>query len=217
MGKNSLVIFDVDGTLVNSNSGVVHSLKDMFLHIFSLDISVKELLIKQNESIESIILYFTKIDNPELILKARQFYKQVYSEKYFKDISLFPNVKDSLEQIYKNNYTSTATNLSSQHVELIFSKLGIIEYFDYCRGTNQGDRPKPNPDIIIDSVTRFAVEKNRSIIIGDSLNDIAAGKNAGIYTVLIDHYQRYHEHESQQADFFISDISQLHGILKEVF
>jgi phosphoglycolate phosphatase len=182
MNKNGLIIFDVDGTLVNSASGTIKALKETIKEIYLLDISDEALIEVYHHHFKHIIGHFCTIHDELKLEKAKQLYV-TKSLLYSSERNLFPGVFDTLSELSKSFYIATATNLTTDHLKKMFDYFEISHLVDHIRGTDFGDEPKPNPSILLESISMFKMDKSLCFMVGDSLNDIRAGKNAGIKTI----------------------------------
>ena len=146
--------------------------------------------------------------------KAAKHYRDIYNSKYISQVDLFPDVKETLAAIKPHCFLSTATNLPSRQTNLLFEKLEISSLFDKIRGTDMEDNPKPNPDLLNEAMFEFNMTTDSTYMIGDSFNDIKAGKNANVKTIAIC-YQQTNNHyiDSLNPDYTIHKFSQISTII----
>lgn len=211
--KKYCLIFDVDGTLVNSNAGFVPAITEMFQELFQLSIREKEIYEHINDHITAILEFFVPHSSPDERKKAISFYRYRYQEKYSRHISLYPDVKDTLSALSKIAYIGTATNLPSEHVTKLFHHFELNSFFDNPKGTDANDKAKPSPDILYSTLDSYTIPPENSYMIGDSENDIYAGKNAGIQTIAID-YSKSKVFQSK-PDFLIHSFAELRTFFQE--
>jgi len=110
--------------------------------------------------------------------------------------------------------TSSGRSTVAPHLD----RLGFGAYVDLFLGKEDVKNPKPDPEIIEKARSRFGIEKNRAVMIGDSDKDVLAGKSAGIGTIL--YYpvgNRLYYRESDQlalgADYLVHAFSEIGKIL----
>lgn len=213
--KKSLIIFDVDGTLINSASGTIKALKETFKDVYDLQVSDSDLLKVYHHHFKTIISHFYTVHDPLKFEKAKQMYVHK-SLLYSAERALFPHVYDTLKHLSKSNYIATATNLTTSHLKQMCDYFDISQFIDHIRGTDTHDNPKPSPDILNESIEMFDVVKDKSFMVGDSLSDIRAGKNAGLNTIAMCYPGNdSHYFERVSPDYIISDFKEISQIITQ--
>lgn len=185
--KNT-VIFDLDGTLINSE------------HIWSN--ATKNLLETRgfivNEKLHSVInkkLRGNSIYNCMIILKElflltdtiEELYieENSYAKQYYKNITFLPGSLEFIKDLLYNNFKiAIATNCSKQFVAILIESLNLKNYFGnniFC--LEDVKLPKPEPDLFLLAMKKLNSINTETIVIGDSKADYLASKKA-----LIDSY-----------------------------
>ncbi len=176
-----LVIFDLDGTLIDSHSAHLNAFREsMKENGLEIDSNLMKRVRKEfgkpvREIIKSAITNDDKL--VDSILKSRKrilFNKEVYK------IKTYPRVKQMLRRLKKNNIVALATSSSKEFVDLVLDNLGLRKYFDYIVTASDVKRCKPDPEIINKIVKRFNVKKKDTVFIGDTIFDYRTAKNAGV-------------------------------------
>lgn len=185
MKNIELIIWDLDGTLIDSDLYVIQN----YLHLYrkympSYTPSVRKLLSYSGPTVMDVIKTEFKDCPYEEVLK--DFFN--YSQKYERSLlSLYDNEIDCLKAIKEKgikqciltNKTKIPANKDVKH----FKELD--ECIDFIITAGDVKNPKPDIDGVIKCMKLSKVEKNRIIIIGDSPSDIQTGINAGIKTGLV--------------------------------
>lgn len=100
--------------------------------------------------------------------------------------ALRPHVKDFLQAIREKGIrTGLVSNVGGKSLAKALSKLGLEGFFDIALSRNDVLNLKPNPDGINIAVERLGTTKEKSIFMGDSLDDVNAARNAGIRVIII--------------------------------
>lgn len=181
-----LVIFDLDGTLVNSIEDIADAankvLKDNGLRTFEISeyysfigngarTLITQVLDKENQSDENI----------DRLLMA---FSKYYSENVCNKTKAYDGIKDVLTKLKSNGIKlAVASNKPHEHTECIVKKIFGENTFDYITGNKAGLPHKPDPYIINVIMKLFNVSSNEVVLIGDSDVDIKAGKNASVMTI----------------------------------
>lgn len=179
--KAELVIFDLDGTLVDSKDDIINS----------VNYTLKKLGLKEKKpglitgyigwGVEALIGDSLGKENLKLKDKALDIFKEYYRKHATDKTSLYPGVKEILENL-KNKRKVIITNRNYEFTISTLEFFEIFEYFDHIEGGDNIECAKPSPCPLDKIVDKFGVEKKKSIIIGDMHLDILAGKRSGIIT-----------------------------------
>jgi phosphoglycolate phosphatase len=208
-----LVIFDFDGTLINSVPDLTASINYMY-SIYGLN-EVKEELVANwlgdgaKKLVERALNYYD-LDYNE---KALKIFKSHYSKNYAINTTLYPFAKEILEYLNKKYKLALVTNKPYEFVKPILKKLEI-DYFDLVLGGDSLKEKKPSPAPLFYVCNKLKISPDKAIIIGDSKNDILAGKNANIKTVAITHGYNFGEDiRKYLPDIVINSLKELKDIL----
>ena len=176
------IIFDLDGTLVDSKGDIAAAqlwvLEQLGVHSYAAE-DLYPLIGKP------LTVTFTTLLPPSLhhrIAEAAELYKQRYPPRALETTTLFPGVRETLEALRSRDINlATATTKLSTGTRRVMTHFGIDGYFAQIQGSD--DIPfKPDPFIINKILTDQRWERDATLMVGDTDNDIEAGKRAGIAT-----------------------------------
>ncbi|UCD70632.1 MAG: HAD family hydrolase [Syntrophobacterales bacterium] len=172
------VIFDLDGTLIDSYEAIYIGLEEVFNH-FSIPLFPFQQLGKYlGGSLEEILKPFL---TPRQIERAIPVFRQKYLEIYLDKTSLLQGAKDVIEELFRRSIRlAVASNKSGIFCRKLLSHLGIDHFFTTIMGVGDGSRPKPFPDMVNAVIIDLGLHPNEIIMVGDTVEDIKAGKAAGI-------------------------------------
>ena len=210
-----LYIFDLDGTLVNSEMAIVnafqHALQECNLPPideawFSSQIGAPFFEILD----EHLAHHTTPTYSQSTFLKTfRERFMQLAAEHS----TLLPEVHTTLQQLKNRGARlAVATNKPVAQAHHVLEGVGIDVLFDHVVGIVNEDPAvmKPHPEMINRVLSHFAISANAAVMIGDTWRDIAAGKAAGTFTVGIttgsDSAERL---QQEQPDAVIHQLSAL--------
>jgi HAD superfamily hydrolase (TIGR01549 family) len=185
MEKKKLAIFDVDGTLVNSHSGVAKALLETFEKVFGVEKKFEDIQPYAALPFAHIIQVVFPSFTEQQFADANKLYKEIYFNKFVRDVDLFPDVEKVLKNLSKKYYLSTATNMSTTGARRLLDKLHIADIFDHIAGTEDFSQAKPDPYVLLEAMDMFGVDAKNTVMIGDSPRDIQAGKNANTQTIAV--------------------------------
>lgn len=182
-----LVIFDVDGTLVDSESVYVKAaLKNLEVNHYNIPMSAIMGIIGQNRVAGRKLIESTQDDSFNYDKYIKDFEKirnQILENEPYK---LKKGALNILNYCKKHNIkTAIATSTARDKQTKVLTKLGIIDYFDYMVFGDEIKNSKPAPDIYLKVYEHYNIDKDEMIIYEDSKNGILSAHNAGIRVVYI--------------------------------
>ncbi len=182
-----LVIFDFDGTLVDSADGIWHTANEMAkkynLKIFKREFIEKALGTGMDNFFNDIFPEQVK----QLGLKeVARINLAIYDMMYKEGLKIYPNVKRTLKHLHSRGIKlAIASNKLKKYVTLISKELGIKEYFDIILGGEDVKRRKPDPFVVYYLMKKYVLKKEDVLFVGDSQYDVETAKNAGVDCVFL--------------------------------
>lgn len=172
------IIFDLDGTLLNS----VESIYKSFNYALK---SLGYQAIERDEigrlSENSIINTMSQRVGSGEVNDAMKLFKEKYTELVVNAPSLFPDARRIISSIKDSGLVmGIATNARRKYAGKILKRLKIEEYFTAVIGADDPEKSKPNPDMIYNALKCMNLPKENIVFVGDSVIDIETGKNAEI-------------------------------------
>lgn len=206
------IIFDVDGTLIDS-MGIW---KEIDIEHFSMH--GKELPQNLQSEIEGMSFYQTaeyikeRYQFPETIEEMIELWNNMAYKKYSEEILYKTGAKEFLEFAkLKGIKLGVATSNSRVLFDAVSEHLGMKQYLDCVVTGTEVLNGKPAPDVYLEVADRLGVVPSRCLVFEDIEKGIQAGKNAGMKVCAIDdEYSReYNEEKKKAADYFIYDYLEL--------
>lgn len=217
-----LMAFDLDGTLVDSAPDLANAVNATLaeLQLQSHELSQirgwigngAQVLIKRALSGD-----ITGDVSDDMLKKVYPTFLNYYAEHLCIDSTLYDGVVDTLRVLKSSGIILVCiTNKPSQFTIPLLEKLGIDGFFEYIASGDTFEEKKPHPMPLQKVAEHFGVEPNQSVMIGDSINDIAAAQSAGFQSVCVDYgYAGEHDVYTMGADSVISEFSQLNDFLRK--
>jgi phosphoglycolate phosphatase len=109
-----------------------------------------------------------------------------------------------------------ATNDSEHNARSHLSAIGIGSMFSFIAGYDSGHGPKPEPGMVIAFASQTGIAINQVAMVGDSINDLLAGRRAGANAVAVTSGIAGDEDLRPHADHVIKDISHLPQLLSGI-
>ena len=199
-------IFDMDNTIVDSRKGYEEAFKAGFKEF---DIPYEPAL--YNEYVRSPLEYIFSRYYPNSPCKYRDFVSIVlttYERSYLNEVRLFPDAERCLNRLSnEGKIMGVVSNSYTSQIREILSRLGVSERFSSLVGYERVSLPKPDPEPVLLCMSEMGAGSDRSVMIGDSVNDIAAGKGAGLFTVLIN--RNCEDISCDECDLFVSSLDEV--------
>lgn len=174
---SKLLIFDWDGTVVDSTAHIIDSINMAFRKIINKEFSPSD--IKKIIGL-SLPEAFGELTNNTFHHRYDDFvtcYKNIYIENR---PAPFSGMSFGFERLINNNFTlAVATGKSRRGLDNDFKAFDLGKYFKDSK-TADDCFSKPHPQMVNDLIANLMVEKDNSIMIGDSLIDQEMAVNAGI-------------------------------------
>ena len=206
------VIFDLDGTLVDS-MWMWRDIDIEFLGKYGIEFPDN----LQNEiegmSFSETAIYFKTRFALELTIKEiKAEWNKMAWEKYMSQVPLKTGALKLLQFLRDNHIKAgIATSNSRELVDLVINKLDVKEYFSSIRTSCEAEKGKPAPDIYLLVAKDLNVPADKCLVFEDVIQGIMAGKNAGMKVCAVyDHFTKEDNHKKQElADYYIESFIDL--------
>jgi len=208
-----LIIFDLDGTLVDSREDMANAVNFTLKQIGLREKNISEISSYIGKGIEDLIRGSLGNKQEALLKRALSIFVEYYRKHSTDTTVLYPNVKEILEY-FKNKRKTIVTNRNYEFALTTLNKLGIRDYFEDIVGGDDIGCMKPSSCPLDRSMGRLNADKEKAIIVGDMDIDIVAGKKAGIITCGVTYGMGKKEDIIKaKPDFIIDDIIDLNKII----
>lgn len=181
-----LLIFDWDGTLVDSISRIVESLRVAAeaCDLPQLDDSALKGIIGLGLP-EAIAVLYPDLSDPQRIARYREVYASHYSHLEAAPSPLFAGVEDALESFREAGYRlAVATGKTRRGLDRVLAGRGWERYFDVTRCADE-TASKPDPLMLRQIMAHCGVNAGASLMVGDSPFDLRMARNAAMDCVAV--------------------------------
>ena len=213
MQNLKLVIFDLDGTLINAYSAIQSS----FNHVM-LELGLKPKssgLIRRAVGWGDVNLLRPYVAEDDLT-RALRLYRNHHKLSLLRQSRLYPYVGSLLQQLKAQGVKlAVASNRPSKFSLILLKHLRIISLFDYVLCADKLKRGKPDPEILNKIIKRFALKKSQVLYVGDMAIDAQAGRRARIKTIIVTSGSSSMTEIRKERPFkIISEVAQLGRMLR---
>jgi len=214
-----LVIFDLDGTLIDSRLDLVHSVNAALRHIHRPELPEEVIASYVGDGAPILIqraLGGEKVDEA-LVRKGLEFFLSYYREHKLDHTTVYPGIQEALGAIQSSGNgmprkMAVLTNKPVHPSRAIVESLGLGQYFSQIYGGNSFATKKPEPEGALKLVSEAGVRPELAAIVGDSHVDIRTGRNAGLWTIAVTYGFAPHTLEEEDPDVLVDSPEELSTI-----
>jgi phosphoglycolate phosphatase len=185
--KIKLLIFDLDGTLIDSRLDLVHSVNAMLKHFKRPELPGEVVASYVGDGAPMLVRRALGDPKDEGFVKEALEYFLVYYRAHKLDHTrVYDSVKESLTAILNSNGTprkmAVLSNKPVHPSRAIVDALGLAGFFVQVYGGNSFATKKPDPEGARRLLAETKTQAREAVIIGDSSIDVITGRNAGMWT-----------------------------------
>lgn len=216
--KLNNIIFDFDGTLIDTRSGLVKVFKKVVEELNSSQIDDQIIIKLIGSPLVQILTVLLKTENKIILDRGINLFKKYYEEDGFNDNSIYPEIKGALELLKGQSFRLFVV---SNKIELFMNKIleqhDLKKYFIYSLGTDGTDLQSKKTDKIKRLLSNYKLKKEETAIVGDTENDIIAGKENSIYCIGVTWgYGSEDSLKSAEADIIFHNFLEFKQFLKNI-
>jgi phosphoglycolate phosphatase len=203
-----LLIFDLDGTLIESKWDIAYSVNFTLVELGLPERPIEEIFGFVGDGVKRLLRLAVGEGNQTSFEEALKVFRGHYLEHCLDRTSFYPGIEPMLQH-FANKEKAIATNKSIEYTRVILNGLGP-QYFRYMVGGDNGFGLKPEPGMLLHIMEKAGAVKERTVLVGDSTNDINGGHNAGIRVCAVGYGMGNRgKMESCRPDWFIEKPEQL--------
>ncbi|MDD3288443.1 MAG: HAD-IA family hydrolase [Alphaproteobacteria bacterium] len=189
MPKLMGVIFDLDGTLLDSAPDLHNALNQTLVKYGRRQLSLAETKSMVGDGMMTLVqraLTATGGINPDQEMNCVRDFITLYRGITPDPIQIYPHVLEILEKYYAAGIKiGMCTNKQASMTNKLLKELDLLKYFGFVAGGDTFMAHKPNPDHIYGVIEALEVPRENCIMVGDSRNDVAASHGAGIPCIVV--------------------------------
>jgi len=212
------IIFDLDGTIVLTAGDIIFSL-NYALKNAGIKKKVKYKDFKKVASKGSVKMIQNVLNKSSY--KSIKKINHLFLQHYQRNICVKSRLKENVPQLLKlckgkKIKLFVSTNKSEKNAKLLLKKLDILDYFFFVAGSNTFKFIKPNPIHLKTLYKKFKIDKNQSIMIGDSKIDSECAKKNGTKFILVKNGYTNIHHNKIFSNFKVNTFKEIIQIVKSL-
>lgn len=170
------IIFDIDGTIVDTKSGTIETLNRVLFEEFGYEFPTEDL--------EKIIGIPGRIAMKKLGVKDPEQCNKRWNQYFYSSagaLKLFDGIKQAIEDLSRTEFKlGIVTSKDSNELKKGFYGCGIDRYFNMVVCFNDTENHKPHPDPILTYLKRTGADPSRTVYIGDTVYDKECAHKSGV-------------------------------------
>jgi 2-phosphoglycolate phosphatase len=177
------LIFDLDGTLIDSYAAIAASLNQARAAFDLSALADDQVRRKVGHGLERLI---AELVGPNRIEEGVRIFHDHYAEVFSAMTDLLPGVREALAELSRRGYRmSVASNKPARFGRRILEELGLERLFDVVHGPDSVGRPKPDPAMLRACLQSMDRPAGDSVYVGDMPLDVESACNADVPVVLV--------------------------------
>jgi len=175
MPRYDAVIFDLDGTLIDSSEGIVHAAEETIDLLGYPKMSREELISYIGPPIGNSIIERNGFDEKEL-KRFNSLFREIYKNKYLTEAEIYPGIVELLRDLEPLSFIGVTTHKRIDYTLILLDHLGISCFCDEIQGLDMEGRLKKKD--LIENCIRASGTKGRGrvVVVGDTESDVSAAK-----------------------------------------
>jgi phosphoglycolate phosphatase len=214
-----LLIFDLDGTLVDSVPDLRAALNEMLRERGHPPLSLAQVKRMVGDGAPTMVAraLATSGADPAGAGSALPRFLELYEANAVRLTRPYPDVPQTLMALRRRGYrTAICTNKPQRATIAVLEGLGLIKLFDAIAGGDRFPVKKPDPGHLLALIGELGARVEASAMIGDNENDAAAARAAGVRLVLMRHGYARVDPESLAADALLDHFAELPRALERL-
>lgn len=211
MNKFDGIIFDIDGTIVQSNELIFATFNHVTEKFLGKTTSPEEIIALFGPT-EGVIIEQLFSDNFDEVMFD---YYKFYKENHSKMAKVFDGITELITELKKRNVLlSVYTGKGKGSTEITLEELGLTNMFDMVVTGDDIIGHKPSPEGVDVFVNKYNLNRSRVLMVGDAPPDVKAAKATGIKiaSVLWDSYAK-EEVLKMGSDYYFETVEELSNFL----
>lgn len=206
-----LLIFDLDGTLVDSKIDLVHSVNATRAHMNLAPISADLVATYVGSGAPVLVRRALGPEASEAdVQRALRYFLDYYREHMLDNTYVYPGVREALDRLHDAGMQmAVLTNKPVRFSQALVQGLGLGSHFFRIYGGNSFEQKKPDPVGILTLLEESGAAKERTIMVGDSNVDVRTARNAQVMACGVTYGFQPETFEQDPPDLMVDDMQQL--------
>jgi HAD superfamily hydrolase (TIGR01509 family) len=180
------VLFDIDGTLVDSNDAHAHAWVLAFQEHgrdVSFDAVRRAIGMGGDKLLPAVAAIDASSDLGKAVAKARA---RIFKERFLSTLQALPAARETLVRAADAGLTiGVATSAEPDEANALLEIAGVSDLVAAASDAKDVDRSKPDPDVVRAALEKIHARASEALLVGDTPYDVAAGRRAGLSVIAV--------------------------------
>jgi phosphoglycolate phosphatase len=212
-GSVRALIFDLDGTLIDSKQDLIHSVNAMLRELGRRELPEETISGYIGHGAPQLVARaLGNVRSEEERQRALEFFLRYYETHKMDTTCAYPGVAETLEKL-AGMPMAVLTNKPVRISVRILDAMGLSKYFQAIYGGNSFETKKPDPLGARTILRELGVEPQETLFIGDSEVDVQTARNAGTLAAAVNYGFGVHDRGAHPADIYLEHFGELATLL----
>ncbi len=209
----SLLIFDLDGTLVDTRRDLANAVNYALRQLGKNEITLDTITGYVGDGVRKLLERALGGTAATELEKAHRHFRAFYHEHLADFSQPYPGIREMLAH-FGGKQKAVLTNKPQEFTDTLLQRLNLRQHFAMTIGGQLNQKLKPDPEAVFKILHHFDLPASRALIIGDGENDILAGKAAGIATCAVSYgFRPVEKLLALQPDFVVDTPAALQDLI----
>ncbi len=214
-----LLVFDLDGTLIDSRLDLIHSVNAMLRHIGRPELAGDVIASYVGDGAPALVRRaLADTDDEAFFGSALEYFLAYYRVHKLDHTTVYDGIPEVLAALASSNgvqrQMAVLSNKPVNPSRLIVQALGLGDFFVSVYGGNSFTTKKPDPLGVLTILQETGVAADETLMIGDSSVDVLTGRNAGLWTCGVTYGFAPHSLEEAAPDVLVESPRELGELLR---
>jgi len=219
--ETEMVLFDLDGTLVDSAPDLAYSVDATLLEIglpARGEVKIRHWIGNGLERTlkRALLDNMTGEPDTDLYNKALSVFMEIYANNATRKSRLYDGAIEGMDYLKNNNYKiGCVTNKREKFTHILLKALGVFDDFGIVISGDTLPKKKPDPLPLLHAAEHFKVRPEHALMVGDSTNDVNAARAAG-FKILCVSYGYNHGRDIREAkpDAVVDSLAEMPALMR---
>jgi phosphoglycolate phosphatase len=222
-----LLVFDLDGTLIDSRLDLIHSVNAMLLHLGRPELHGELIASYVGDGAPALVRRaLGETDDEALLREALEYFLGYYRLHKLDHTTVYEGIPETLARLAEQGnggqpngvqrLMAVLTNKPVRASRDIVQALGLGDFFVRVYGGNSFTTKKPDPQGVRTILEETGVAAEHALMIGDSSVDVLTGRNAGLWTCGVTYGFAPHSLEEVSPDVLVEKPRELGDLLRPI-
>lgn len=208
------VLFDLDGTIVDTNELIISSFMYALKQNALTPLSREQMIPHMGTTLQQQMRVFSGLEDVSILEKS---YRSYNNEHHDELIRSFPHVNETLEELSRRGIKMgiVTTKIRPTTIKAL-EMFDLLKYMDTIVTVTDVTEPKPHPEPVLTAVRNLGVDPRKTLMVGDSVVDIQSAKAAGVQVAAVSWSLKGEETlRKYEPDYIIHDMRDIYGIVEQ--